>query len=119
MTHHHCHANGCTWATERRLFMCLQHWTRLPSALQQPIWTAYRASKNAGERGRSIAYMTACADAVEFIAKLEGKPIENSYRRAAVLLQRQAQMQLPQMTAGIEAMLAKAPVPANAGARHV
>lgn len=110
---HTCHANGCNWATERRLLMCLPHWTKVPSDLQAAVWKAYRAQPNPTQRARDIAYMTACADAVEFVARLEGRPEANSYRRVVQLLQHQAAHQLPQMTAGLEAMLSKAPSPAR------
>lgn len=56
---HTCHANGCNWATERKLFMCLQHWTKLPSNLQGAVLAAYRAQPSADLRARSIPYMTA------------------------------------------------------------
>lgn len=84
---HHCHANGCTWATERRLFMCLPHWRKVPSHLQAAVWAAYRAQPNATQRARSIDYMQACAEAVEHVARLEGKPEANTYRRVVAHLQ--------------------------------
>ncbi len=86
---HHCHATGCIWATERKLLMCLPHWIKVPSHLQAAVWAAYRARPNATQRARSIDYMTACADAVEHVAWLEGKPEANGYRRVVALLQRQ------------------------------
>lgn len=113
MNLHHCNANGCTWATEPRMLMCLAHWRRLPSALQSAVLCAYRAQPNASARARDLTYMAACADAVEHIARLEGKPEANSYRRAVKLLQHQAAGQLPQMTAGIQAAIKNAPQPSG------
>lgn len=106
---HTCHANQCTWATDRKLFMCLKHWTKVPSTLQAAILAAYRAHPTASARARSLDYMTACADAVEHVARLEGKPEANNYRRVVALLQHQAAEQLPQMTANIQAMVENAP----------
>ncbi|MES2401835.1 MAG: hypothetical protein V4573_17725 [Pseudomonadota bacterium] len=110
---HSCHANGCSWATERWRFMCRAHWIRLPSAMQGAILDAYRAHKTEAERCRSLAYMTACANAVEHIARLEGKPEANSYRRVASILEKQAAAQLPQMTANIQALIENAPRPSG------
>lgn len=87
---HRCHANGCSWATERWRFMCLAHWTKLPSHMQAAILAAYRANKTEVERCRSLAYMTACAEAVEYLARLEGKPEANSYRRVVMVMEKQA-----------------------------
>lgn len=106
---HTCHANGCNWATERKLFMCLQHWTKLPSNLQGAVLAAYRAQPSADLR----PYMTACAEAVEFIARLEHRLEENSYRRLVDRLKHQAAQQLPQMTANIQALISQAPQPAR------
>jgi len=110
---HHCNANGCTWATERRMFMCLAHWRRLPSALQGAVLSAYRAQPTASARARDLTYMAACAAAVEHIARLEGKPEANSYRRVVKLLQHQAAGQLPQMASNIQALIKNAPHPSG------
>jgi hypothetical protein len=52
----------------------------VPLAMQQAVWTAYRAAPGPA-RARDHDYLTACADAVEYVARLEGKPETNSYRR--------------------------------------
>ena len=49
-------------------------------ALQDAVWKAYRGT-TAEERAKSIPYMSACADAVEYVARLEGKDEANPYRR--------------------------------------
>lgn len=81
--------------------------------MQGAILDAYRAHKSEAERCRSLAYMSACANAVEHIARLEGKPEANSYRRVVKLLEKQAAAQLPQMTANIQALIDNAPRPSG------
>lgn len=60
--------------------MCLRHWRMVPKSLQNAVWRAYREAPASG-RGRNRAYCTACADAVEYVAKREGVDERNSYRR--------------------------------------
>lgn len=65
--------------------MCTVHWRMLPDVMQQAIWTAYRANPGPA-RARAPDYLRACADAVEHVARLEGKPEGNSYRRVLAQL---------------------------------
>lgn len=78
-----CQANGCTWATDRFKLMCPNHWRLLPSAMQGAINTAYRAHPSRAERLKSVPYLEACAQAVEFLAAKEGKLTRNSFRNLA------------------------------------
>lgn len=86
---HHCHANGCEVATPPRLFMCAKHWKMVPLSMQAAVWKAYRNAPTRAARLQSYEYMTACADAVEHVAKKEGKNTWNGYRSlAAIILKR-------------------------------
>lgn len=83
---HHCHANGCATPTEPRLFMCLHHWKMVPPIMQKEIWAQYKGTTRA-ERFEKVAYLQACAIAVEHVASLENKNTENSYRKLIVIAQ--------------------------------
>jgi hypothetical protein len=82
---HHCHANGCPTPTPPRLFMCPRHWAQVPRGMQDAVWAAYKAAPKDG-RARDPGYLTACANAVEHVARGEGKAETNSYRRLLKLL---------------------------------
>jgi hypothetical protein len=82
---HHCHANDCPMPTPPRLFMCGRHWAMVPRPMQDAVWAAYRAAPKGG-RARDARYLTACANAVEHVARAEGKRETNSYRRVLKLL---------------------------------
>lgn len=79
---HLCHANQCPTITEKKFLMCKNHWLLAPKTLQDAVWKAFKGTTE-GERFKSIPYMEACADAVEYIARLEGKNEVNSYRNIA------------------------------------
>jgi hypothetical protein len=53
--------------------------------MQAAVWAAYRKAPKDG-RARDPGYLTACANAVEHVARCEGKPEGNSYRRLLKLL---------------------------------
>ncbi len=83
MGNHHCHANDCQTATSPRLLMCQKHWSHVPKAMQLKVLSTFKARSTApGADPQSWAtYYEACADAVEHVARMEGKSAENSYRR--------------------------------------
>lgn len=83
---HHCHANGCKKTTPPALFMCPKHWSLVPPPLQMAVWDEYTKAGGVGgpiKNLRYAPYYAACADAVEFVARAEGKPEHNSYRNVA------------------------------------
>lgn len=63
--------------------MCAKHWSLVPKQMQGQVWTTLKARSAApGANPESwAAYYEACADAVEHVASIEGKSIQNSYRR--------------------------------------
>ncbi len=54
--------------------------------MQEAVWAAYRANPGM-ERARAPDYLKACAAAVEHVARLEGKPETNTYRRCLKLIE--------------------------------
>jgi len=80
MVDHHCHANACQEPTEPPLLMCRKHWRMVPTHFKAAVWNAYRNAPSPG-RSRNRAYLTACAAAVEYVARVEGVDEGNSYRR--------------------------------------
>lgn len=83
MSNHHCHANDCPTPTPQSLLMCAKHWRLVPREMQSRVYQTFRMrSSSPGTSPDSWAdYYEAAADAVEHVARLEGKPTDNSYRR--------------------------------------
>ena len=79
-----CEANGCTWAASTRLPMCLKHWHQVPGPLQADIWRAYRSMPSKtplrSELVESLPFTSAMAEAIEHVARSEGKPETNGFR---------------------------------------
>jgi hypothetical protein len=64
--------------------MCAKHWRMVPAAMQRKVYSTFKLRGSPGGDPLSWAnYYDACADAVEHVAALEGKPTANSYRRSA------------------------------------
>ena len=83
MPDHHCHANDCPTITSPALLMCPKHWRMVPAAMQRKVYSTFKLRGSPGGDPASWAnYYAACADAVEHVAALEGKPAGNSYRRS-------------------------------------
>ena len=82
---HTCHANQCPTSTPEKFLMCPKHWYMVPKNLQAKVWETFKGT-TVNQRCNSIPYMEACADAVEHVARLEGKNTYNSYRNIANLL---------------------------------
>ena len=38
---HTCHATGCATPVPPKMFMCKQHWFRLPKTMRDEIWAVY------------------------------------------------------------------------------
>jgi hypothetical protein len=84
MPDHHCHANDCPTRTSPAVLMCAKHWRMVPVAMQRKVWSTYKKRGSPGGEPLSWAeYYEASADAVEHVAAIENKPIENAYRRSA------------------------------------
>ncbi len=69
--------------------MCKEHWFRLPGHMRKAVWETYAEAGGTDgpiEDLQYEPYWRACANAVEFICKMEGKPLDNGYRNMATKL---------------------------------
>jgi hypothetical protein len=64
--HHECHWPGCARQVPPAMWGCREHWYRLPKAIRDRIWRAYRIGQE--EDGRpSDAYLAAAREAQDWI----------------------------------------------------
>lgn len=68
---HECHWPGCTAQVKPAMWGCAPHWFRLPQAIRDAIWAAYRIGQEQS-LNPSRAYMEAARRAQEWI--LENHP---------------------------------------------
>jgi hypothetical protein len=64
---HVCHWPGCTKQVPPAMWGCSQHWFKLPKALRERIWRAYRPGQEDDLRP-SESYMEAAEAVQEWIA---------------------------------------------------
>lgn len=67
MSHHTCHAHGCTASVPPRLFMCRLHWAQVKPVLQKLIWRYYRAGQEIDKKP-SLMYLAVQQRAVAEVA---------------------------------------------------
>jgi hypothetical protein len=72
---HHCHAIDCTAEVPPSLLCCKRHWFMVPVPLRIPVLRTYRRGQCHDKRP-SPAYCEAAANAIEHVARLEGKTVE-------------------------------------------
>lgn len=70
---HVCHANGCVLPVPRRMFMCKTHWYRLPKAMRDAIWQAYRPGQETGRVEPSAEYLRVATEAINWLAQQESE----------------------------------------------
>ncbi len=71
------------------MLMCREHWFRLPRHMRKAVLDEYARAGGTDGPIKDLShepYWRACANAVEFICKTEGRPLENAYRKTARLL---------------------------------
>jgi hypothetical protein len=85
-----CDAIGCSTPTASGRFMCLRHWRLVPIELQRTINSRYRALHKNFAFLRDVAYLSACVDAIDGIARAEGKEGRNVYRVHLQIARREA-----------------------------
>jgi hypothetical protein len=67
--------------------MCAAHWRLVPLALRRAVRRANQERGGVGGNALYLPYLDACAQAVEIVAHHEMRCPENSFRRAAILLE--------------------------------
>lgn len=71
---HTCHAVGCEIEIPPKLHMCLDHWRKVPKAVQDLIWKHYRKGQEIDKRP-SVEYLATAFVSVSCVALKEGKPL--------------------------------------------
>lgn len=69
---HRCHAEGCDVPVPPKMLMCLRHWRMVPKVMQSRVWAYYRPGQEI-DKQPSALYMDAQREAVEAVAKKEGR----------------------------------------------
>lgn len=85
-----CDAIGCKQATAAGKFMCPSHWWMVPLPLQRTIYARYRAGRTDFAFLSDIAYLQAAVDAIDGIAKAEGRTGMNAYTRLLAVARKRA-----------------------------
>lgn len=86
-----CDAIGCVTRTQMGRFLCTSHWYLVPLPTRQAINARWRAGRKDCAFLADVEYLQACVDAIEGLARREGREIEpTSYHRLLVLAQRKA-----------------------------
>lgn len=67
-----CRAHGCSERILPSRLMCPRHWFMVPEALRKEVWKAYRPGQENGSV-LTQAYLDAAADAINAVARQEGK----------------------------------------------
>lgn len=68
---HTCHATNCNISIPPEMFMCRNHWFKLPKLIRNKIWETYRPGQ-CDDWNISHEYANAAREAVIFIANKEG-----------------------------------------------
>jgi hypothetical protein len=69
---HTCHATGCEVAVSPSIFMCHEHWSRLPSHLRNGIINNYRRGQE-NDKKPSLSYVACAVRAQCYFAVLDGR----------------------------------------------
>ena len=84
-----CDALECGATVPAGRFLCPRHWRLVPLATQRAINSRYRACRADFGFLSDTAYLQACVDAIEGIARAEGRAVEStSYHRLLLAAQR-------------------------------
>lgn len=65
---HHCHWPGCPKQVPPAMWGCASHWFKLPKALRDRVWAAYRPGQE-NDMHPSESYMEVAAAVQEWISK--------------------------------------------------
>lgn len=70
---HLCQARGCSERIPPKLLFCSPHWYALPAVLRTTIYKTYHPGQEEG-RAPSQEWIDAARQAINYLAKKEGKP---------------------------------------------
>ncbi len=87
-----CDAIDCTTRTQMGRFLCARHWYRVALPTRETVNARYRACRKDFAFLSDVEYLQACVDAIEGIARAEGREVEfTSYHRLLKLALRKTQ----------------------------
>lgn len=84
MARHTCHALGCSKPCPPKMFMCKDHWMRLPKKHKDAIWSAYTTGQEVSKTP-SPAYFDVARAARVALADIEGVEVPPAMRRLVEL----------------------------------
>ena len=76
---HTCHWPGCDRQVPPAVWGCKQHWFKLPKALRDRIWAAYRPGQEIDMRP-SESYLAVARDVQKWIAEQEAAKPKDLFR---------------------------------------
>jgi len=76
-----CRAVGCGNQIDQKLLMCRRHWKMVPASLREGVWKHFRDGQT--YETATLDYWKSAAEAVEFVARLEGREPANRFRKRA------------------------------------
>lgn len=68
---HTCHANGCTSRVPPKMFMCRDHWMRLPKRMRDAVWENYVPGQEV-RKDPTVEYLRVTREAITWLSKAEG-----------------------------------------------
>lgn len=88
----HCDAFNCPEKVASGRFLCIKHWRMVPLETQRTINSRYRACRANFGFLSDIAYLQACVDAIDGIARAEGQDlVPTTYHRMLASEKRKAE----------------------------
>lgn len=87
-----CDAFKCPEKVVSGRFLCIRHWRMVPLETQRTINSRYRACRDSFGFLSDIAYLQACVEAIDGIARAEGKDVQpTTYHRMLASEKRKAE----------------------------
>lgn len=74
-----CRAVACTALIRPELLMCARHWHAVPAPIRKRVWEHYRPGQGIGDA--LPGWWLAAAEAVEAVARMEGREPRNWFRQ--------------------------------------
>lgn len=80
---HRCHAAMCNKQVDPKMFMCREHWFKLPLTLRKLIWKTYRLGQE-DDKNPSKEYCLAAMRCIAHLAGRDGLSVEQMQDGLAV-----------------------------------